>query len=142
MDSNIIVMLFIFLIFVIILIEMNKRERFMENKKKTFVSLILNNNKLNTEISEGSYELTINGMPVHEFFKYLETHTDKVESFANNNGNKNLKINLNIDEKSDVFKQIKSKFLDIQNNKKEIVVSDCPIYVPKSFVSNMCPGCK
>ena len=136
MDSNIIVIVFIFLIFIILLLEINKngRERFYENKK-TFVSLILDN------VAQGPYELTINGMPVNEFLRYLETHKSTLESFYNSN-DEQLKINLNIDENSDVFKQIKSKFLDMKKNKKVINVPKCPVYLPKSFISNVCPGCK
>ena len=137
MDSNIIVIVFIFLIFIILLLEINKngRERFYQNKK-TFVSLILDN-----YVDQGPYELTINGMPVNEFLRYLETHKSTLESFYNVN-DEQLKINLNIDEKSDVFKQIKSKFLDMKKNKKVINVPKCPVYLPKSFISNVCPGCK
>ncbi len=58
------------------------------------------------------------------------------EKFEDPNPDK-LKINLHVDEDSDVFEFLKRIVMHIKKDE----ASDCPVYLPKSFVRSACPGC-
>ena len=67
MDSNILLVGLLLIIFIIVL-KLNK-ERFTEAKQETYLSLVLNDN-----LDPATAELTVNNMSLREFMTYLENY--------------------------------------------------------------------